>query len=102
MSAETYQVGAHFEALMEGVLMEPLKTFESFFLHFEFPFRTVILLPFKTSFNLQLRVKYLTPGVTSIPNQIGQGLAVRSVVLVLVRADGVVVRRKSESPSSST
>ena len=47
-------------------------------------------------------MKYSTPGVTSVPNQIGQGLAVRSVVLVLVRADGVVVRRTSESPSCST
>ena len=54
------------------------------------------------SFNLPPKIKYLTPGVTSIPNQIGQGLAVRSVVLVLVRADGVVVRRKSESPSRSS
>ena len=31
MSAQTYQVGAHFEALIEGVLMAPLKLFERFF-----------------------------------------------------------------------
>ena len=31
VSAQTFQVGAHFEALIEGVLMAPLKTFESVF-----------------------------------------------------------------------
>ena len=41
MSAQTYQVGTHFAALIEGILMEPLKTIERFFLHFEFSCRTV-------------------------------------------------------------
>ena len=41
MSAQTYQVGAHFAALIEEILMAPLKTIERFFLHFEFPCRTV-------------------------------------------------------------
>ena len=31
MSAQTYQVGAHFAALIEGILMAPLKTIERFF-----------------------------------------------------------------------
>ena len=31
MSAQTYQVGTHLEALIEGVPMAPLKTFEIFF-----------------------------------------------------------------------
>ena len=31
MSAETYQVGAHFECLMEAILVAPLKSFERFF-----------------------------------------------------------------------
>ena len=29
MSAQIYQVGAHLEALIDGILMAPLKTFES-------------------------------------------------------------------------
>ena len=37
----TYQEGAHFEALDEGVLMVPLKSSEQFFRHFNFPCRTV-------------------------------------------------------------
>ena len=39
----TYQVGAHFEALDEGVLMAPLKSSEQFFRHFNFPCRTVVI-----------------------------------------------------------
>ena len=35
MSAKTYQVGAHFEALIEGVLMASLKTFARFFFAFQ-------------------------------------------------------------------
>ena len=31
MSAQTYQVGAHFAALIEGILMAPLKTIERVF-----------------------------------------------------------------------
>ena len=31
MSAETYQVGAHFKALIKAILVAPLKSFESFF-----------------------------------------------------------------------
>ena len=31
MSAETYQVGAHFKALIEAILVAPLKSFERFF-----------------------------------------------------------------------
>ena len=31
LSAETYQVGAHFKALMKVILVAPLKSFESFF-----------------------------------------------------------------------
>ena len=31
MSAQTYQVGAHFEALIQGILMAALKTIERFF-----------------------------------------------------------------------
>ena len=31
MSAETYQVGAHFKALNESVLMAPSKILENFF-----------------------------------------------------------------------
>ena len=37
----TYQEGAHFEALDEGILMVPLKSSEQFFRHFNFPCRTV-------------------------------------------------------------
>ena len=32
VSARTYQVGAHFKALIEGALKAPLKKFEMFFL----------------------------------------------------------------------
>ena len=35
MSAETYQVGAHFKALNEPVLKAPSKIVEKFFFHFE-------------------------------------------------------------------
>ena len=35
MSAETYQVGAHFKALNEAVLMALSKILENFFFHFE-------------------------------------------------------------------
>ena len=31
VSAETYQVGAHFKALIKAILVTPLKSFESFF-----------------------------------------------------------------------
>ena len=31
MSAETYQVGAHFKALIKAILVAPLKSFERFF-----------------------------------------------------------------------
>ena len=31
MSAETYQVGAHFKALIKAILVATLKSFESFF-----------------------------------------------------------------------
>ena len=31
MSAQTYQVGAHFAALIKGILMAPLKTIERVF-----------------------------------------------------------------------
>ena len=31
MSAETYQVGAHFKALIKAILVPPLKSFERFF-----------------------------------------------------------------------
>ena len=31
VSAETYQVGAHFKALIEAILVKPLKSFERFF-----------------------------------------------------------------------
>ena len=41
LSAQTYHVGAHFAALIQGILMAPLKTIERFFLHFELPCRTV-------------------------------------------------------------
>ena len=34
---------AHFEALIEGVLMAPLKTIDTFFSYFEVPCRTVFL-----------------------------------------------------------
>ena len=43
MSAQTYQVGAHFAALIEGVLVAPSKTIERVFLHFDFPCRTVLV-----------------------------------------------------------
>ena len=43
MSAKTYQVATHFAALIEGILMAPLKTIERFFLHFNFLCRTVSL-----------------------------------------------------------
>ena len=31
VSAETYQVGAHFKALIKAILVAPLKSFERFF-----------------------------------------------------------------------
>ena len=31
MSAETYQVGAHFKALIQAILVDPLKSLERFF-----------------------------------------------------------------------
>ena len=31
MSAETYQVGAHFKALIKAILVAPMKSFERFF-----------------------------------------------------------------------
>ena len=37
MSAQTYQVGAHFTALIEGILMAPLKTIEKVFFAFRVP-----------------------------------------------------------------
>ena len=42
-SAETYQVGAHFKALIKAILVAPLKSFERFFSDFVFPCRTVHL-----------------------------------------------------------
>ena len=41
VSTETYQVGAHFKALIKGILVAPLKSFERFFSYFELPCRTV-------------------------------------------------------------
>ena len=43
LELSTYQVGAHFEALDEGVLMAPFKASEQFFRHFNYPCRTVAL-----------------------------------------------------------
>ena len=37
MSAETYQVGAHFKALIKAILVAPLKSFERFFRISSFP-----------------------------------------------------------------
>ena len=37
MSAQIYQVGAHFEAPIEGILMAPLKTIERVFFAFRVP-----------------------------------------------------------------
>ena len=51
MSAETYQVGAHFKALIEAILVAPLKSFERFFCISSFPaglcFQTEVVLSFK-------------------------------------------------------
>ena len=41
MSAQTYQVGAHFKAQNEPIIVAASKTFEEFFSHFDFPCRTV-------------------------------------------------------------
>ena len=37
VSAETYQVGAHFKALIKAILVAPLKSFERFFRISSFP-----------------------------------------------------------------
>ena len=42
MSAETYQMGAHFKALVKAILVAPLKSFERFFLYVEFPSQIVL------------------------------------------------------------
>ena len=34
-SAETYQVGAHFKALLKAILVAPSRTLEKFFKHYE-------------------------------------------------------------------
>ena len=44
MSAETYQVGAHFKALIKAILVAPLKSFESFFA-FQVPLPDCALFP---------------------------------------------------------
>ena len=43
-SVETYQVGAHFKALNEAVLMALFKTLEDFFFHFKSLGRSVLIL----------------------------------------------------------
>ena len=44
MSAQNYQVGAHFTALIYGILMAPLKIIESFFA-FRVPLPDCVMLP---------------------------------------------------------
>ena len=50
MSAQIYQVGPHFAALIEGVLMAPLKTIERVFLAFH------VLLPDCVLFSAKILV----------------------------------------------
>ena len=45
-SAETYQVGAHFKALIKAILVAPSRTLEKFFFNFMSPCRAVV--PFES------------------------------------------------------
>ena len=59
VSAETYQVGAHFKALIKAILVAPLKSFERFFRISSSPagLCKIINLSFIfTAFNLKIEV----------------------------------------------